>query len=102
MKESDVNLKFLTNSYIDEGIALKYIRQEINLQIKLSSKLKNWPNLPEFIGIEIDMCFNNILGVINTKFIEHACQLKKKVQQEVLNIKYLGGILLKLWGKKQG
>ncbi|CAD8187294.1 unnamed protein product [Paramecium octaurelia] len=102
-KESDVDFTFLTNSYVDERIALKYLRQEIEAVDQNKFKINE---LVEFARIavmkiqdqtnkiEIDMCFNNLLGVINTKLLNAYANLNEKVQQ--------GGILLKLWGKKQG
>ncbi|CAD8187678.1 unnamed protein product [Paramecium pentaurelia] len=102
-KESDVDFTFLTNSYVDERIALRYLRQEIQSVDQNKFKINE---LVEFARIavmkiqdqtseiEIDMCFNNLLGVINTKLLNAYANLNEKVQQ--------GGILLKLWGKKQG
>ncbi|CAD8106407.1 unnamed protein product [Paramecium sonneborni] len=102
-KESDVDFTFITNSYVDERIALKYLQQETNSVDQNKFKIKEFVEFARIAvmkiedsnnKIEIDICFNNLLGVINTKLLYAYANLNKKVQQ--------GGVLLKLWGKKQG
>lgn len=87
-KNSDVDFTCLSNTYVDEKIALKYIEQEIKSVDQKKFKVNE---LVEFAriavmklkdttrNVDIDVCFNNILGVINSKLLYAYSQLDPKV-----------------------
>ncbi|CAD8109171.1 unnamed protein product [Paramecium sonneborni] len=97
-KKSDIDFTITTNSYISEIKVLEYWISQLKYQTRFQIqqnllhartpviKILDSQNL-----IFIDLCYNNLLGAINTRLLKAYSQLDEKVKK--------GGILLKMWGK---
>ncbi|CAK92619.1 unnamed protein product (macronuclear) [Paramecium tetraurelia] len=97
-KKSDVDISITTNSYIPEVTALSYWIAQLGYQTRfkldqsfLKSRVPVIKILDQQNLVHIDLCYNNLLGAINTRLLKAYSLLNLKVKQ--------GGVLLKVWAK---
>ncbi|CAD8188977.1 unnamed protein product [Paramecium octaurelia] len=97
-KQSDIDFSITTNSYISEKTALSYWTTQLGYQTRfkldqsfLKSRVPVIKILDQQNLIHIDLCYNNLLGAINTRLLKAYSQLDCKVQK--------GGALLKIWAR---
>lgn len=106
--DADLDLTILTNNYVNEIEFLKMLHEFLRKQYKVDDRKGGRRVKVQLItqaktplvqiqiiergkkDIKIDLIVNNILGIINSKFL--------KVYSSVKWIKNLG-LLVKLWGK---
>ncbi|CAD8200467.1 unnamed protein product [Paramecium pentaurelia] len=96
-KQSDIDFTITTNSYIPEVKALQYWTQQLEKQTRfkveksiLNSRVPVIKLLDQQNLIYIDLCYNNLLGAINTRLLKAYSQLDEKVKKGWCFVKNMG------------
>ncbi|KAM3127784.1 hypothetical protein pb186bvf_020113 [Paramecium bursaria] len=95
---SDIDISLMTDHYTPEVPGLNFIFKNLREITENQCKIvfirdARVPFITiSYKGQDVDIIMNNLLGIINTKLLKSYSLLHEKVKA--------GGILLKLWGKK--